>query len=60
MKRNRMTICGRKTSTPPTPAMTPSTTRLRSGPGGIGRRDHVADPLLRRLRCSSISGVGQV
>ena len=33
MKKNRITICGRKTSTPPTPAITPSTSRLRSQPG---------------------------
>ena len=31
-----MRICGRNTSTPPTPAMTPSTSRLRSGPSAMG------------------------
>ena len=32
MKKNRIRICGRKTSTLPAPAITPSTSRLRSGP----------------------------
>ena len=32
MKKYRIRICGRKTSTPPTPATTPSTSRLCSGP----------------------------
>ena len=35
MKKNRIRICGRNTSTPPTPAMTPSTSRLRSGPSAM-------------------------
>ena len=30
-----MKICGRKTITPPTPAITPSTIRLRNGPSAI-------------------------
>ena len=34
MKKNRIRICGRNTSTLPTPAITPSTSRLRSGPSG--------------------------
>src|SRR6185437_10022949 len=32
MKKKRIRICGRKTRTLPAPAMTPSTSRLRSGP----------------------------
>ena len=35
MKKNRIRICGRNTSTPPTPAITPSTSRLRSGPSAM-------------------------
>ena len=37
MKKNRMMICGRNTSTPPAPAMMPSTSRLRSAPAGTTR-----------------------
>ena len=35
MKKNRIRICGRNTSTLPTPAITPSTSRLRSGPSAM-------------------------
>ena len=35
-----MTICGRKTITPPTPAMIPSTMRSRSGPSLITPPTH--------------------
>ena len=35
MKKNRIRICGRKTITLPAPAMTPSTSRLRSGPSAM-------------------------
>ncbi len=35
MKRNRIRICGRKTSTAPVPAITPSASRLRSAPSGM-------------------------
>ena len=34
MKKNRIKICGKNTSTPPTPATMPSTSRLRSTPSG--------------------------
>ena len=34
MKKNRNAICGRNTTTAPTPATAPSTSRLRSGPAG--------------------------
>ena len=35
MKVNRIRICGRKTTTLPKPAMTPSISKLRKGPSGI-------------------------
>ena len=35
MKKNKIKICGKNTSTPPTPATTPSTSRLRSGPSAM-------------------------
>ena len=35
MNRNSIAICGMNTTTFPTPAMTPSTRRSRSGPAGI-------------------------
>ena len=35
MNRNSSRICGRNTTTAPTPAMTPSTSRLFKSPGGI-------------------------
>ena len=35
MNRNRIRICGRNTRTLPAPAITPSTTRLRSRPSGM-------------------------
>ncbi len=38
MKKKSSRICGRKTSTPPTPAMTPSTSRLASSPAGSAPR----------------------
>ena len=34
MNRNRIRICGRNTSTLPTPAMTPSVRKLDNAPGG--------------------------
>ncbi len=37
MKKNRIRICGRNTSTLPAPAITPSTSRLLSAPGGSDR-----------------------
>ena len=35
MKKNNSTICGRNTTTPPTPPKTPSTNRERKSPAGI-------------------------
>ena len=35
MKKNRIRICGRNTSTLPAPEITPPTIRLRSGPAAI-------------------------
>ena len=40
MKKNRIRICGRKTSTPPAPATMPSTSRLRNTPSGRWTRSH--------------------
>jgi hypothetical protein len=40
MNRKRKAICGRKTSTPPTPATIPSTARLWSGPEGMAWPTH--------------------
>ena len=40
MKKKRMTICGRKTTTPPAPAMMPSTIRLCSKPSGSHSPTH--------------------
>ena len=58
MKAKRIRICGRKTMTPPTPAMAPSTSRLASAPSGSGARTHspVADVA---PSMSSINGVAQ-
>jgi hypothetical protein len=42
MKKNSSRICGRNTTTAPTPATTPSTSRLRRSPGG-----EQADPIQR-------------
>ena len=39
MKKNRIRICGRKTSTLPTPPITPSTNSERSAPSGMRRLD---------------------
>ena len=44
MKANRIRICGRNTSTLPTPAITPSTSRLRNGPSAMCVRTSVAAP----------------
>ncbi len=58
MKPNKIKICGRKTSTPPTPATTPSTIRDRSTPSGMTA---VRRPLSVPMATSraSISGVAQ-
>ncbi|HEX2184419.1 MAG TPA: hypothetical protein VHN78_02800, partial [Chloroflexota bacterium] len=44
MKRKRMVICGRKTSTEPTPAITPSTTSELRSPGGRMDPTHAPSP----------------
>ena len=40
MKKNRITICGRKTTTEPTPASTPSVTKSRRTPSGSSAMAH--------------------
>ena len=40
MKKKRISIWGRKTITPPTPLMTPSTSRSRSDPSGMASETH--------------------
>ena len=52
MKRNRIRICGRKTSTLPAPAMTPSTSRLRSGPSAMCAVIHSPTPAIAALIAS--------
>ncbi len=53
MKKNRIRICGRNTSTLPTPAMMPSTSRLRSAPSGSDCCTHVPSapttPLMKSI-----------
>jgi hypothetical protein len=59
MKRKRMAICGRKTTTEPTPAKMPSTIRLCRSPGG--RADPTAAPSPPTSPSTrSISGDAQV
>ena len=40
MKKKRISICGRNTITPPTPAMMPSTSKSLSGPSGMRVATH--------------------
>ncbi len=58
MKKNKIMICGKKTSTLPTPPIAPSTTRLRSAPSG---RAAVTAPPARPTPASisAISGRAQ-
>src|SRR5205085_2360547 len=56
MKKKRRSICGRKTSTPPTPAMTPSASKSVKSPGGICARVNSASAPKAR----SIKSIGSV
>ncbi len=60
MKPKRMRICGRKTRTAPTPAMTPSTTRLRRAPSPsqVQPSAQEASPPTSVPSMKSMSGVG--
>ena len=58
MKANRIRICGRKITTPPRPAMTPSASRLASGPGGSVAVTHSASPVAP-ASIRSITGAAQ-
>jgi hypothetical protein len=56
MKKNRITICGRNTTTEPTPERIPSVMRSRAGPAataGAHQLGQPADPAFQRIgkRC---------